>query len=47
VHNLAVFGYCKKLPKGIRTARGDIDVIARRLKLAQQDDEARYGKTNR
>ena len=37
----------KKSPKGIGTARGDIDAIARRLKLAQQDDEARYGKTNR
>ena len=37
----------KKSPKGIRTARTDIDLIARRLKIAQQDYEARYGKTNR
>ena len=37
----------KKSPKGIRTARTDIDMIARRLRLAQQDYEARYGKTDR
>ena len=37
----------KKSPKGIRTARTDIEMIARRLRLAQQDYEARYGKTNR
>lgn len=34
----------KKSPKGIRTARTDIEMIARRLKQAQQDYEARYGK---
>ena len=37
----------KKSPKGIRTARTDVEMIARRLRLAQQDYEARYGKTNR
>ena len=37
----------KKSPKGIRTARTDIALIARRLKIAQQDYEARYGKTTR
>jgi phage-related protein len=37
----------KKSPKRIRTARGDIDLIARRLRIAQQDYEARHGKTNR
>jgi len=37
----------KKSPKGIGTARTDIELIARRLKLAQQDYEARHGKTNR
>lgn len=37
----------KKSPKGSRTARTDIALIARRLKLAQQDYEARYGTTNR
>jgi phage-related protein len=37
----------KKSPKGSRTARTDIALIARRLKLAQQDYEARYGKTTR
>jgi phage-related protein len=34
----------KKSPSGIRTARTDVELIARRLKLAQQDYEARYGK---
>jgi phage-related protein len=37
----------KKSPKGIRTARTDIALIARRLKLAQQDYEIRYGKAAR
>ncbi|HEY8332890.1 MAG TPA: type II toxin-antitoxin system RelE/ParE family toxin [Tardiphaga sp.] len=37
----------KKSPRGIRTARGDIALIARRLKLARQDDEARHGKNDR
>ncbi len=37
----------KKSPKGIRTARTDVALIARRLKVAQQDYEARYGKTHR
>lgn len=37
----------KKSPKGIRTARPDIGLIARRLKVAQQDYEARYGKASR
>lgn len=35
----------KKSPKGIKTARIDIDLIERRLKAAQQDYEARYGKS--
>jgi phage-related protein len=34
----------KKSPKDIKTARTDIALIARRLKIAQQDYEARYGK---
>lgn len=34
----------KKSPSGIRTARGDIELVARRLKMAQQDYEERYGK---
>lgn len=37
----------KKSPKGIKTAQIDVDMIARRLKVAQQDYEARYGKTKR
>jgi phage-related protein len=34
----------KKAPKGIRTARGDIDLVERRLRVAREDYEARYGK---
>jgi phage-related protein len=34
----------KKSPKGIKTAQVDVDLVARRLKIAQQDYEARYGK---
>ncbi len=37
----------KKSPKGIKTAQVDVDLVARRLKVAQQDYEARYGKTKR
>ena len=36
----------KKSPSGIRTARGDVELVERRLKVAQQDDEARYGQRN-
>ena len=35
----------KKSPTGIKTARGDVALIEQRLKIAQQDHEARYGKT--
>ena len=35
----------KKSPKGIRTARSDIDLIHQRLRVAQRDYEARHGKT--
>lgn len=31
----------KKSPSGVRTARTDVELIARRLKMAQQDYEAR------
>ena len=37
----------KKSPSGIRTARTDIELITRRLKIAQQDYEARYGPAHR
>jgi phage-related protein len=36
----------KKSPRGIKTARTGIELVARRLKVAQQDYEARYGKAN-
>ena len=39
--------YQKKSPSGIRTARSDIELIARRLRAAQQDYEARHGKPSR
>ena len=34
----------KKSPKGIKTAKGDVETVERRLKLAREDYEARYGK---
>jgi phage-related protein len=34
----------KKSPRGIRTATTDVELVAQRLKLAQQDYEARYGQ---
>lgn len=34
----------KKSPKGTKTAKVDIDLVERRLKVAQQDYEARHGK---
>lgn len=37
----------KKSPRGRKTARTDIDLIARRLTVARQDYEARYGKNDR
>ncbi len=37
----------KKSPKGIKTAQVDVDLVERRLKAAQQDYEAHYGKTKR
>ncbi|HVN63602.1 MAG TPA: type II toxin-antitoxin system RelE/ParE family toxin [Candidatus Binataceae bacterium] len=36
----------KKSPKGIKTARVDIELIAKRLRAAREDYEAHYGKTN-
>ncbi len=35
----------KKSPSGIKTSQLDIEMVERRLKLAQEDYEARYGKT--
>jgi phage-related protein len=37
----------KKSPRGKRTARIDVELIARRLRVARQDYEARYGKSER
>lgn len=37
----------KKSPSGIKTARVDVELVARRLLAAQQDYEARYGKQKR
>jgi phage-related protein len=37
----------KKSPKGIKTARPDVDLIERRLNAAQQDYEERYGEARR
>jgi len=37
----------KKSLSRIRTAQPDIDMVERRLKIAQQDHQARHGKPNR
>jgi phage-related protein len=37
----------KKSPKGVKTAKLDVDLVERRLKVAQQDYEVRYGKAKR
>ena len=37
----------KKSPRGRKTARGDIELIPRRLTIARQDYEARHGKSER
>lgn len=34
----------KKSAKGIKTAQTDVELISRRLKVASEDYEARYGK---
>ena len=34
----------KKSPKGIKTAQTDVQLVSRRLKVASEDYEARYGK---
>lgn len=34
----------KKSPKGIKTAQIDVETVSRRLKVAREDYEARYGK---
>jgi phage-related protein len=37
----------KKSPNRIRTAQSEIDMVERRLKIAQQDHQARHAKPNR
>ncbi len=34
----------KESPKGIKTAQSDVDMVSRRLKVARDDYEARYGE---
>ena len=34
----------KKSPKGRKTPQSDVDLISRRLRMASEDYEARYGK---
>ena len=35
----------KKSPRGIKTARQDVELLSRRLKTARDDYEARYGSS--
>ncbi len=37
----------KKSPKGRKTAQSDVDLISRRLRIASEDYEARYGKRSK
>jgi phage-related protein len=37
----------KKSPKGRKTAQADVELIARRLRMASEDYEARYGKRSK
>ncbi len=37
----------KKSPKGKKTAQSDVDLISRRLRIASDDYEARYGKRSK
>jgi len=41
----ALHCFQKKSPRGIETAKQDSDLVTQRLKAAQNDYEARYGKT--
>ena len=34
----------KKSPKGVKTAQTDVELVSRRLKVANEDYEARHGK---
>ena len=34
----------KKSPKGVKTARADVELIAQRLRMARADYEVRYGE---
>jgi phage-related protein len=34
----------KKSPTGVRTAKSDVGLVARRLRMAREDYEVRYGK---
>jgi phage-related protein len=37
----------KKSPSGVRTAKRDVDLVAKRLKVAQKDYEEHHGKPKR
>jgi phage-related protein len=42
--NEIIHAFQKKSPNRIRTAQLDIDMVERRLKIAQQDHQGRHGK---
>lgn len=37
----------KKSPKGRKTPQSDVELISRRLKMASEDHETRYGKRSK
>jgi len=40
----ALHAFQKKSPQGIKTAQGDVELVGKRLRAAQEDHERRYGK---
>jgi phage-related protein len=40
----ALHAFQKKSPRGIKTALSDVELVSRRLKVAAEDYEARYGR---
>lgn len=42
-----VHAFQKKSPSGVRTAKGDVDLVEQRLKRAERDYEEHYGETKR
>ncbi len=42
-----LLAFQEKSPKGVKTAKGDVELVAQRLRTAREDYEVRYGKGKR